>query len=614
MTASLTPPLWPRWIADLHRLLGIRPQFILSGPIRDLFLTPLDSEYVLLPALDSLWEGLAVHGYQFLLIYDRIDGLRVHPHTPAARQLASRTLNHDFQGDASPISLQRLPGILRTLITANVRAAAVIDYASRVPVSVQQLTEAEHEFFTACEKLAQIAHPTLAAPDRIPRFNPILWLCHRENDLPSWFTLDNEAIHRLTIPPPAFEERRHAANLLAPSFADHAQAAPEQHREFADNFAQLTEGLSLHSLFAITQLAEAQALPLAEVTDAVRCFKVGSLDNPWKQGYLRPRIQTAAEVIGQRVKGQQPAIIKTVDILMRSVMGLTGAHTAATSSRPRGVLFFAGPTGVGKTELARALTALLFNDERAYLRFDMSEFAAEHADARLLGAPPGYVGYDAGGELTNAVRARPFSVILFDEIEKAHPRILDKFLQIFEDGRLTDGRGDTVYFSEAILIFTSNLGITVEDDTGQRRLRVQPGEPYEQVERQVRAAISDYFKFTLGRPEILNRIGDNIVVFDFIQPAIAEQIFAGMLNRVAQRMTDEHNLTLIIPEPVRQQLLAWCTHDLSDGGRGIGNRLETAFINPLARALFHWPMEQPGQSLTVTTVRLENHVYSVELA
>ena len=613
MTNPPSDPVWPRWIADLHRLIGIRPQFLLSGPIRDLFLTPLDGQTVLLPALDCLWEALTIHGYQYLLVHDRVDGLRVHPDTPAIRQLASRALDQDFKGDPIPVSLNRLPTVLRALITAPVRAAAVIDYASRVPVSVQQLSEAEHEFFTACEKLAYVAHPIIAAPDRTPRFNPLLWLCHRENDLPSWFTLDNEAIHRLTLSPPGFDERRHAAELLASSFADHAQATAEQQRQFADSFAQLTEGLSLHGLFAIAQLAEAQRLPLAEVGDAVRCFQVGALDNPWRRSYLRARIQNAAAIIGQRVKGQKPAIIKTVDILMRSVMGLTGAHTAATSSRPRGVLFFAGPTGVGKTELARALTALLFGDERAYIRFDMSEFAAEHADARLLGAPPGYVGYDAGGELTNAVRARPFSVILFDEIEKAHPRILDKFLQILEDGRLTDGRGDTVYFSEAILIFTSNLGITVEDAAGQRRLRVQPGEPYEQVERQVRAAIADYFKFTLGRPEILNRIGDNIVVFDFIQPAIAEQIFAGMLEHIARRIADEHELTLLIPEPVRQQLLAWCTQDLSDGGRGIGNRLETTFVNPLARALFHLEEDPERRRITVTAVRLDDHVYSVEL-
>ena len=137
--------------------------------------------------------------------------------------------------------------------------------------------------------------------------------------------------------------------------------------------------------------------------------------------------------------------------------------------RPRGVAFLAGPTGVGKTELAKSVTQLLFGDESAYIRFDMSEFSAEHSDQRLIGAPPGYVGYDAGGELTNAVREKPFSVVLFDEIEKAHPRILDKFLQILDDGVLTSGRGDRVYFSESIIIFTSNLGIysTAADGTRQ---------------------------------------------------------------------------------------------------------------------------------------------------
>ncbi|NJM13830.1 MAG: ATP-dependent Clp protease ATP-binding subunit [Synechococcaceae cyanobacterium SM1_2_3] len=329
--------------------------------------------------------------------------------------------------------------------------------------------------------------------------------------------------------------------------------------------------------------------------------------------YLRDRIRTALDVIGQRVKGQQPAVVKTVDILMRSVMGLTGAQAASTSGRPRGALFFAGPTGVGKTELARALTAHLFGDERAYIRFDMSEFAAEHADARLMGAPPGYVGYDAGGELTNAVKAKPFSVILFDEIEKAHPRILDKFLQILEDGRLTDGRGATVYFSEALLIFTSNLGIYVRDDQGRRQLNIQAGEPYADVERKVRAAIVDYFKFTLGRPELLNRIGDNIVVFDFIQPAIAEQIFTGMVANVVQRVAEEHDVILNIAPEARQQLLTWCTHDLSDGGRGIGNRLETTLVNPLARVLFQVP---PGvqRPMTITAARLDANVYSVEWA
>jgi ATP-dependent Clp protease ATP-binding subunit ClpA len=272
-------------------------------------------------------------------------------------------------------------------------------------------------------------------------------------------------------------------------------------------------------------------------------------------------------------------------------MGLTGAQARSSGGRPRGVLFFAGPTGVGKTELAKTLTQLIFGDERAYLRFDMSEFSEEHSGARLLGAPPGYIGFDAGGELTNAVREKPFSVVLFDEIEKAHPRILDKFLQILEDGRLTDGRGDTTYFSETVLVFTSNLGIYVEDAQGKRVQNVRPGDPYRDVEVKVREAIGDYFKYRLSRPEILNRIGDNIVVFNFITSEVAEQIFDGMLKNVARRLFDEFKLRLSMPENVRTALLARCTRDLSNGGRGVGNQLESAFINPLSRALFEHDLE-----------------------
>ncbi len=293
-------------------------------------------------------------------------------------------------------------------------------------------------------------------------------------------------------------------------------------------------------------------------------------------------------------------------------MGLTGAQARAGGSRPRGVLFFAGPTGVGKTELAKTLTQLVFGDERAYLRFDMSEFAEEHTSARLLGAPPGYVGFDAGGELTNAVREKPFSVVLFDEIEKAHPRILDKFLQILEDGRLTDGRGDTAYFSETILVFTSNLGIYVEDAQGQRSQNVRPGDDYEIVETKVREAINDYFKFRLSRPELLNRIGDNIVVFNFITPEVATRIFDGMLYNISRRLQEENKLRLTMPVTVRNLLLERCTRDLGNGGRGIGNQLESAFINPLARALFEEDLEGK-QTVSISGLSEENKVITLHI-
>ena len=220
---------------------------------------------------------------------------------------------------------------------------------------------------------------------------------------------------------------------------------------------------------------------------------MGILDSPWGKPALRQRLGDARETLGRRLRGQDEAVERSLDIVVRSVMGLSGAQASEQPSKPRGVLFFAGPTGVGKTELAKALTELIFGDERAYIRFDMSEFAAEHAAERLTGAPPGYLGHDAGGELTNAVRKQPFSLILFDEIEKAHPRVMDKFLQILDDGRLTDGSGSTVYFSEAVIVFTSNLGLKVMNDRGIVEQNVTADMPRTELEERMTSAVREHF-------------------------------------------------------------------------------------------------------------------------
>jgi ATP-dependent Clp protease ATP-binding subunit ClpA len=262
------------------------------------------------------------------------------------------------------------------------------------------------------------------------------------------------------------------------------------------------------------------------------------------------------------------------------------------------VAFLAGPTGVGKTELAKTVTELLFGDESLCIRFDMSEFSAEHSDQRLIGAPPGYVGYDVGGELTNAVRQKPFSVVLFDEIEKAHPRILDKFLQVLDDGVLTSGRGERVYFSEAFLIFTSNLGIYRLDAHGERVPNVLPGEPYDAVQAKVKDEIARHFNLTLGRPEILNRLGENIMVFDFIRDDVAAEIFDAMLDGLALKAKQSQHVTVEISAEARHTLRQLCTADLSNGGRGIRNQLEVHFVNPLARLLFDQNVP-PGTMLRI---------------
>jgi ATP-dependent Clp protease ATP-binding subunit ClpB len=604
----------PRWLADLERLLPIRSQFVVSGAIRDRFLVPLASGPALAPLIRAAWESLKAQGYGVLLVFDPADGVRAYPDEATPRALAERLFDLKLSGGSQMISLESLAGLMKNLCAQReVRCALLLDFASRLARQVEHLSEAEHRFFVSAEKLSLTAAPVLPREGGgAPLYNPVLWLVNRPQDLPSWFALDSERVASLVIGKPDYETRQAAAQQLAPLFAGYADAPAPARAQFLKAFTESTEGMTLTALSDITELADRQKLGIADIDDAVRCYKVGALDNPWRKDYLRAKIRDAQAFIEDRVKGQRQAVVKTLDILKRSVMGMTGAQARSSGSRPRGVLFFAGPTGVGKTELAKTLTQLVFGDERAYLRFDMSEFAEEHTSARLLGAPPGYIGFDAGGELTNAVREKPFSVVLFDEIEKAHPRILDKFLQILEDGRLTDGRGDTAYFSETILVFTSNLGIYVEDAHGRRTQNVRQGDPYETVEARVRGAIGDYFKYKLSRPELLNRIGDNIVVFNFITPDVAELIFDGMLRNVARRLHEELRLQLAMPAEVRKALLERCTRDLDHGGRGIGNQLESVFINPLSRVLFETDLEGK-RKLAVTGIVETDKVISLQV-
>jgi ATP-dependent Clp protease ATP-binding subunit ClpA len=251
-------------------------------------------------------------------------------------------------------------------------------------------------------------------------------------------------------------------------------------------------------------------------------------------------------------------------------------------------MFLAGPTGTGKTEIVKTVAELLFGDEKALIRFDMSEYAAEHSDQKLFGAPPGYVGYDRGGQLTNAVKNNPFSVLLFDEIEKAHTSVMDKFLQILEDGRMTDGQGNTVYFSETLIFFTSNAGIYEEtcDTLGRvikREAIVKPGESYEELRRAVETALKTKFK-----PEILNRIGKNIVVFDYITEDATKKILRLQLEKIALRIFTKSKIAISVEESAMGRLLEKCLEEETreNGGRGIGNIVESSFLNPLSEFIF----------------------------
>ena len=580
----------PRWIRDLLRFLPLRSQFVLSGNVRDQYPCELAPELVApLPLIHCLVAEMRALGFKHFIAFDPSQGFTI-PLVLGVDQVAEREFFASLlgltwqQNGQAPASLDRFFELAEIVVRHGEEPIAIFaDFASRFLVRPDIPNEIEQRGFTRSLILSHAVAPRPVGTEGRPFFNPIFWIVEKEGDLPDWLVLGNPRIRHIPIPRPDHVVRKLIAGLLARSFSGFAEMTQELVAKQVSIFVESTEGLLVSDLAGIAQLSRAEGLELAEIGEAVRRYKLGVTEDPWKQ-IDRAKLQNASEFIHRRVKGQPHAVTHLLDLVKRSVSGL--ASREGGGGRPRGVAFLAGPTGVGKTELAKTITELLFGDESACIRFDMSEFSAEHSDQRLIGAPPGYVGYDVGGELTNAIRQRPFSVVLFDEIEKAHPRILDKFLQVLDDGVLTSGRGERVYFSEAFLIFTSNLGIYRMDGSGERVLNVDASEPFADVQKKVRDEISRHFKLTLGRPEILNRIGENIIVLDFIRQPVAEEIFASMLKGILLRVFESQGLTVQITPQAENLLREICLADLSNGGRGIRNQLEVHFINPLARLIF----------------------------
>jgi len=302
---------------------------------------------------------------------------------------------------------------------------------------------------------------------------------------------------------------------------------------------------------------EVGAEQVAEVVEAWTGIPTGRM----LQGETAKLLEMES-VIGERLIGQREAVAAVSDAVRRSRAGI------ADPDRPTGSFLFLGPTGVGKTELAKSLADFLFDDERAIVRIDMSEYSEKHAVSRLVGAPPGYVGYDEGGQLTEAVRRRPYSVVLLDEVEKAHPEVFDILLQVLDDGRLTDGQGHTVDFRNTLLILTSNLGSTY---------LVDPTLDPEQKKESVMGVVRGHFK-----PEFLNRL-DEVVMFDALgkddlthivdlQLAMLEQRLAA--RRISIRVTD-----------AAKAWLAETGYDPAYGARPLRRLIQTAIGDPLARKL-----------------------------
>jgi ATP-dependent Clp protease ATP-binding subunit ClpB len=298
----------------------------------------------------------------------------------------------------------------------------------------------------------------------------------------------------------------------------------------------------------------------------------------------REKLLKMEERLQQRIIGQKQAITAVSNAVRRSRSGLQDPN------RPIGSFIFLGPTGVGKTETARALAEFLFDDEGAMIRIDMSEYMEKHTVARLIGAPPGYVGYEEGGQLSEAVRRKPYSVILFDEIEKAHSDVFNVLLQVLDDGRLTDGQGRTVDFKNTIVIMTSNLGSPIIQEYFMDGKTDKAS--HQTMEDKVLAELKKHF-----RPEFLNRV-DDVIIFQSLDEEELAKIVDIQLERLGKRLAQQ-NLTLDV-DSAAKKLLASEGYNPQFGARPLKRAVQERILNPLSMKLLEGEFK-PGDRIKVTT-------------
>ena len=615
-----------RWHRELGIFCRIKPLIIVKGNVLDVYQYPVEGSAPkgsILRLPEYLHYYFTDLGYQTVAFFDGMQGfynscdeahIRAFSELTDAR-LEGGVIRSEFKGRTNSAT-----SLIRAAVGQNRQPVAVVmNLASRYIISPNSVDQSEVDSFTNL-LLASMDGRDVRTPNGTLK-NLVVMIVNKVNDVPAWFYLDNPNVKTVSISTPTKEQREQLiksenfASFFAADVFDedypYFEAHPDELEKIQDRFIGLTEGFSFTEINGLRRLCKNEKTRIRQMPSVIDLYRYGIRENPWDRLDAH-QLRTAKEDFRKRVKGQDLAIIKTLDVVKRAVTGMSGLQ-GSSHGRPKGLLFFAGPTGTGKTETAKTLAEKLFGDESRCIRFDMSEYSQSHSDQKLLGAPPGYVGYEAGGQLTNAVRENPFSILLFDEIEKAHPSIFDKFLQILEDGRMTDGQGNTVYFSECVIIFTSNLGIYTRDELGVREANVTPDMPYPEVRRRVSQAIEDYFKLELGRPEILNRIGENIVVFDFIRPDVARQILDAQIGRIADSLAAEKGIELVVSERAHAVLEQKALENLGNGGRGIGNIVESLLINPLARYLFDEEVDGRVR-LTINGIDAENMPYALDCA
>lgn len=594
------------WKDSFERDIDIKESVVIYGNVLDICKNPLNQgryDSILRNVVDIVKSK----GYRQVLVWDCVSGTNRELSKYRDNAPAQAPVDNAYLGAGDADAFSSTPDsnsgstdndvdaffsrMLRALSNATEPTVFVLDYSDYLFGNSNALSEKERVYLAKMAKTLQAQQYDLMGEYFSRPRNLVVIITKNQSSIPPICYLDNPQVSSINIPYPGRPERSAFVDDVMSHLMVSKSLSSPANKIGKENFVDSLDGFSLKEIAQLVRLSGKSTEPLS-CEKLINLYKYGEKISPWEE-LNREKLENIDETLKKRVKGQDEAIEKVRSVILRAYTGFSGLQHSAKQRKPKGTLFFVGPTGVGKTELAKSIAEFIFGDEGACIRFDMSEFSQEHSDQRLIGAPPGYVGYEAGGQLTNAVMAKPFCVLLFDEIEKAHGRILDKFLQILEDGRLTDSKGQTVSFSETIIIFTSNIGAANGN--------ILPEMPPEEVHSRFVQEVKNHFVNELKRPELLNRIGDNVVPFNFITKrsvfvSIAKAKMAPMITFVKEH----YQATLRFEDEDKIFGSIATASDARNGGRGLLNVIESRIVNRLADFVFEHADELQGRTIVVS--------------
>jgi energy-coupling factor transporter ATP-binding protein EcfA2 len=577
-----TESITARWLVELQQQLRRGKHVILHGNVRDVVI--FEGKYMTFR--DALDLALARLGYTLRCRYNTSDGLQFPEEDPRGmrrrfEERAGRTGTAQGATCVGEFS-EALPLLRKALGTPQAEPmAVVVEWADRLVNPGNHHASDDRGLLVMLDQALSEAQPVRRKRGMGGMRQAMVLVATHLGHLPGWLHREHPGLAAVSVTRPDLAERQEYFRQRLRLFHDFKPGARPNPSLVAE-LATLTDGLTHLDLEALRLTSWHEQLPARAARALVDFFRHGRREDPW-QALDAATLKQAAPTLRAAVLGQEAAVEAVRRVLVSARGGVQLEGAGRPSARPKGVLLFVGPTGVGKTELAKALTELIFKDPTAFARFDMSEYGQEHAADRLVGAPPGYVGYDAGGHLTNRMKDRPFGVVLLDEIEKAHPRVLDRFLQVLDDGRLTDGHGETVSFAQSVVVFTSNIGSTLQEQRDGRtvvRPAVDPGWTYEQVQAHYREAVRAHF-IAIGRPELLGRIGEaNIVVFDMLREAHVAGIADKFLQAIVASARELHGVSVSFDGSVHAALHAHMRQPevCQLGGRAIRNFVQAELL------------------------------------